>query len=93
MNSKGDWKRAPVYDLTFSLSSHRFQTTLIAGEGKLPGRKQLIELAKTFDLKNADAKTGNMKNVIANSKNHAQGCGVSNESIVLISNALSAIAD
>mgnify|MGYP003118072545 CR=1 FL=1 len=71
MNSKGDWKLAPVYDLTFSLSYHRFQTTLITGEGKLPGRKQIIELAETFDLKNADAIIDNVKHVIANSKNHA----------------------
>jgi serine/threonine-protein kinase HipA len=51
MNESGNWQFAPAYDLTFSNSSHGFHSTTVAGESKLPGRKQLLELAKNFSLK------------------------------------------
>lgn len=53
MNAKGEWKFAPAYDLTFSYSGYGFHSTMIAGESKNPGRKELLKLAAHFGLKNA----------------------------------------
>jgi serine/threonine-protein kinase HipA len=53
MNAKGEWRFAPAYDLTFSYSGYGFHSTMIAGESKNPGRKELLKLATHFGLKNA----------------------------------------
>ena len=53
MNAKGEWQFAPAYDLTFSYSGYGFHSTMIAGESKNPGRKELMKLATHFGLKNA----------------------------------------
>jgi serine/threonine-protein kinase HipA len=53
MNAKGEWKFAPAYDLTFSYSGYGLHSTMISGESKNPGRKELMKLATHFGLKNA----------------------------------------
>ena len=53
MNKEGEWQFAPAYDLTFSYSGYGFHSTMIAGESKNPGRKELMKLASHFGLKNA----------------------------------------
>ena len=53
MNEQGEWQFAPAYDLTFSYSGYGFHSTMIAGESKNPGRKELMKLATHFGLKNA----------------------------------------
>lgn len=53
MNEQGEWQFAPAYDLTFSYSGYGFHSTMIAGESKNPGRKELMKLAAHFGLKNA----------------------------------------
>jgi len=53
MNEHGEWQFAPAYDLTFSYSGYGFHSTMIAGESKNPGRKELMKLATHFGLKNA----------------------------------------
>jgi len=53
MNSQGEWRFAPAYDLTFSYSGYGFHSTMIAGESKNPGRKDLMKLATHFGLKHA----------------------------------------
>jgi len=53
MNEQGEWQFAPAYDLTFSYSGYGFHSTMIAGESKNPGRKELMKLATHFGLKNS----------------------------------------
>jgi serine/threonine-protein kinase HipA len=53
MDAQGSWKFAPAYDLTFSYSGYGFHSTMVAGESKNPGRKDLMKLAAHFGLKNA----------------------------------------
>ncbi|MFY9150592.1 MAG: type II toxin-antitoxin system HipA family toxin [Prolixibacteraceae bacterium] len=53
MNEQGKWQFAPAYDLNFSYSGYGFHSTMIAGESKNPGRKELLKLATHFGLKNA----------------------------------------
>ncbi len=88
MNQTGSWQLAPAYDLTFSNSSHGFHSTTVAGEGKSPGSKHLLELANIFGVKNANEIIDKIKGVTNNWKNYAKECGVSKDSIQIIENVL-----
>ncbi len=55
MNKAGKWRLAPAYDLTFSSGPGGEQSTLVMGEGKDPGVKHLLKLAKTADLSKTKA--------------------------------------
>lgn len=50
MNSKGEWKLAPAYDLTFSSGPNGEQSMMVMGEGKNPTTKHLIQLGKEAKL-------------------------------------------
>lgn len=50
MDSKGEWQLAPAYDLTFSYSSHGYQSMMVAKESKSPGEANLLELADVFGI-------------------------------------------
>ena len=52
----GIWKLAPAYDLTYSNSIGGEHATTIAGEGKNPGIKEILQVAKTAGLKEKQAK-------------------------------------
>lgn len=52
----GCWRLAPAYDLTYSNSLGGEHATTIAGEGRTPGMKDLLKVAKTAGLKEAYAK-------------------------------------
>lgn len=84
MNADGEWKLAPAYDLTFSNSSHGMHSTLVAGEGRTPGRTHLMELATTFEVKNPETIINEVKTVIANWENYATDSGVSDGSKKII---------
>ncbi len=55
MNRKGEWSLSPAYDLTFSRGPGGEQSTMIRGEGKAPGRTQLLDLASTAQLTEKEA--------------------------------------
>jgi serine/threonine-protein kinase HipA len=80
MNEKGIWQLAPAYDLTFSISSHGFHSTLIAGEGKSPTKEHLLNLAKNFSMKQPKKLIDEVKESISNWNYFAQQSGVSKES-------------
>lgn len=84
MNSQGEWKFAPAYDLTYSNSSHGMHSTTIAGEGKNPGYSHLKELADDFRVKNFDVIYKEVENGIRNWEKFAEQAGVSARSIKLI---------
>jgi serine/threonine-protein kinase HipA len=84
MNKQGTWKLSPAYDLTFSSSSHGMHSSTIAGEGQNPGEKQLLELAKEFDVKNVTEIIKEVKAVCSNWMSYAQAAGVKKASATLI---------
>ena len=88
MNQKGGWRFSPAYDLTFSSSSHGHHSTMVAGESKNPNAKNLLELAKAFQVKNAETIISEVKSVIAKWPKFAKTVGVSKASERLISNAI-----
>jgi len=44
MDKTGEWKVSPVYDLTFSSGPRGEQSTMVLGEGRKPGVRDLIKL-------------------------------------------------
>lgn len=52
----GTWCLAPAYDLTYSNSIGGEHATTIAGEGKDPGMKEIIQVAKTAGIKESQAR-------------------------------------
>ncbi len=44
MDSNGEWKLSPAYDLTFSAGPGGEQSTTVLGEGRNPGKDQLVKL-------------------------------------------------
>ena len=93
MNSKGEWKLAPAYDLTFSTSSHGHHSTTVAGESRSPGSKQLYELADIFSVKNAHKIIEEVKEATKNWKQFANKCGVKTNSKKLIDKSLRELRD
>ena len=47
----GQWRLAPAYDLTFSNTYYGEHTTSVDGNGRNPGRKELIEVGKKAGMK------------------------------------------
>jgi len=50
-----EWRRAPAYDLTYSLGPGGEHTLLVAGEGRRPNRTHLAQVAEAAALKKASA--------------------------------------
>lgn len=88
MNPRGEWKLAPAYDLTFSNSLHGMHSTMVAGESKAPSKKHLLELANTFEVKNAETVIEEVQTVIARWEFFAKDSGVNAESKKLIGKVL-----
>ena len=84
MDSRGFWKLAPAYDLTFSSSSHGMHSTMVAGESKYPGKKHLLDLAQNFSVKNPNEIINKVRDVLSNWKKYAEESGVSKDSTNLI---------
>ena len=84
MNENRKWEFSPAYDLTFSNSSHGFQSTTIAGEGKSPEEKHIKILAKNFSFKPYNIIIDEVKEAVSNWKSFAKQAQVSYESEQLI---------
>ena len=80
MDKHGSWQISPAYDLTFSYSAHGHHSTMVAGESKNPGKKQLLELARVFDVKDPEKILDEVRASISNWNTIANDCGVSSRS-------------
>jgi len=80
MDSTGNWKVAPAYDLTFSSSGHGMHSTMVHGESANPSKLHLMELGNYFKVKNASQIIDQVHAVIHNWKDYAKQCEVSNDS-------------
>jgi serine/threonine-protein kinase HipA len=93
MNAKGEWRFAPAYDLTFSYSGYGFHSTMIAGESKNPGRKELMKLAIHFGLKNAVSMIEEVQEAISQWGAIATENGITRETKNTIQSAMDKIRD
>ena len=51
MDSQGEWKLSPAYDLTFSSGPRGEQSTMVMGEGRNPNTSHLLKLADEAKIK------------------------------------------
>lgn len=51
MDSQGEWKLSPAYDLTFSSGPRGEQSTMVMGEGRNPNASHLLKLANEAKIK------------------------------------------
>ncbi len=93
MNDKGKWQFAPAYDLSFSYSGYGFHNTMIAGESKNPGRKELIKLDTHFGLKNAGSIIEEVQEAISHWGTIASEYGITRETRNTIQTAMDKIRD
>lgn len=93
MNEQGEWQFAPAYDLTFSYSGYGFHSTMIAGESKNPGRKELMKLATHFGLKNAPFIIEEVQEAIGQWGAIASEQGITKETRNTIQSAMDKIRD
>jgi serine/threonine-protein kinase HipA len=93
MNAKGEWQFAPAYDLTFSYSGYGFHSTMVAGESKNPGRKELLKLATLFGIKNATTIIEQVQEAINRWDEMAKESGVSKENRQSIKKILDKLRD
>jgi serine/threonine-protein kinase HipA len=93
MNAKGEWRLAPAYDLTFSYSGYGFHSTMVAGESKNPGRKELMKLSTHFGIKNPNPIIEQVQDAINSWDEIAKECGISTENRQSIKKTLGKLKD
>ena len=93
MSDRGEWQFAPAYDLTFSYCGYGFHSTMIAGESKNPGRKELLKLATHFGLKNAGSIIEKVQDAIRHWKAIAIEYGISKDTRETIQTWMDKITD
>jgi serine/threonine-protein kinase HipA len=74
------WVFAPAYDLTFSDGPAGEQSTMVMGEGKNPGVRELQALGKEHSLRNAPRILTKVQKAVARWREHASVAGVSAKS-------------
>ena len=93
MDPNGFWQVSPSYDLTFSSGPSGEHCSMVMGEGKKPGIKQLLALAKISNIKKSDALKiiDQVKSSVSKWSNFAKDAGVSSSSSKLINLAITKI--
>lgn len=72
----GQWRFAPAYDLTYSTTSHGYQSTSVAGESNDIRLKHFEELASHFGLKSYRVIIDQVVEVVSRFGNYAQALNV-----------------
>lgn len=81
MNEQGQWKFAPAYDLTYSYGPGGEHSMLVIGEGKDPGKEDLMKLAAAFGLKKANEIYDEVSCAVSRWDEFADEAGVSKKTI------------
>lgn len=89
MDTKGAWRTAPAYDLTFSSGPGGEHSTTVMGEGKNPGRIHLQALGKKVGLKKADDIIDAVADAVSRWETFADEAGVTKQSRRLIAGNIS----
>ena len=93
MDPEGVWRVSPGYDLTFSSGPGGEHCAMVMGEGKNPGIKQLLDLAKISNIKKSDALKimDEVKSSVSKWSSFAKDSGVSTASSKWINSAIAKI--
>ena len=80
MSPDGTWHAAPAYDLTFSSGPGGEHSTMVMGEGKLPGPADLQKLGKKIGIARPGEIMNQVRETIAHWNDFADQAGASRES-------------
>lgn len=90
MADRGDWELAPAYDLVFAAGPGGEHTMTIAGEGRAPARRHLLQLAAPAGIadRDADSILEEVASAAARWRIHARQARVSAKSAKVIEKAI-----
>ncbi len=90
MGRDGDWSLSPAYDLTFSWGPRGEQSTTVMGEGKNPGKANLVRLGLEAKLprKIIDEAIDQTKSAIGRWRERATAHSVGSENIEFIASRM-----
>lgn len=91
MTDEGEWELAPAYDLVFSPGPGGEHTMTVAGEGRAPTRRHLLQLAAPAGISDREAASilDNVASAVARWRVHAREAGVATKSIKVVEKAIS----
>jgi serine/threonine-protein kinase HipA len=76
MDAAGRWSPSPVYDITFSSGPGGEHTMLVGGEGRAPGRAQLLAVAEQAELRRCERIFDEVRAAVARFRDFADRAGV-----------------
>jgi serine/threonine-protein kinase HipA len=90
MTDKGGWELAPAYDLVFSPGPGGEHTMTVAGEGRSPARRHLLQLAAPAGIADREAESilDGVAAAAARWRSHAREAGVSVKSTRIVQAAV-----
>ncbi len=95
MDTNGEWRLSPAYDLTFSSGPNGEQSTTVIGEGKNPSLNHLVKLGLEEKLPQStiDATIEQTRTALGHWRSLATEYGVSKANIALIEKRINSIAE
>jgi serine/threonine-protein kinase HipA len=90
MADDGGWELAPAYDLVFSEGPGGEHTMTVAGEGRAPARRHLLQLAAPAGISGSDAESilDGVAAAAARWRVHAREAGLSPKSVKRVEKAI-----
>ncbi len=90
MTDEGVWELAPAYDLVFAAGPGGEHTMTVAGEGRAPARRHLLQLAAPAGIPERDAESilDEVASAVARWRTHAREAGVSPKTAKVVETAL-----
>jgi serine/threonine-protein kinase HipA len=90
MTDAGDWELAPAYDLVFTEGPGGEHTMTVAGEGRAPVRRHLLQLAAPAGIADRDAESilDGVAAAAARWRAHAREAGVGMKSAKVVEKAI-----
>jgi serine/threonine-protein kinase HipA len=90
MTSEGIWALAPAYDLVFTPGPAGEHTMTVAGEGRAPARRHLLQLADLAGLAGSEASSilDEVAGAVARWRGHAGEAGVGARAVKAVEKAL-----
>lgn len=88
MSERGEWRAGPAYDLTFSLGPGGEHAMLVGREGANPTEKDLLELAKSVDLRRPRPVIEEVRLAVGRFSRHADEVGLPGKVRDLVARAL-----
>lgn len=95
MGSQGEWRLTPAYDVTPSEGPGGEHSMAICGEGRQPGRSDIMRLAQTASIRSAaaDAIVDQVESAVAAFREHAERAALDEPTIGTLTTQFDAIRD